>query len=81
MCEFSMEPHHVLEIDEKTGKIVNEWKTAITSKSVEKRDLHGGTPSILIGDKYLGLGHTRNVYNHFFYIFEKDPPFKITAMK
>jgi predicted GH43/DUF377 family glycosyl hydrolase len=79
MCEYNIEPHHVLEIDEKTGEIMNDWKTGISSQIVKKRELHGGTPSILIGDKYLGLAHTCITYNHFFYLFEKDPPFRIIA--
>lgn len=82
LCEYTLVPHDILEIDINTGlteKIFTDGNDHIDIK--KGHSLRGGAPPILVGDKYLGIGHTRSPgsadYYHFFYTFEAQPPFSI----
>lgn len=86
-CEYSLQPHRILELDITTGKILSE---NITGDKVDNivlgSSLRGGAPPIYVPHlkSYLGIGHTRpnngSDYLHFFYSFAPAPPFELTAV-
>lgn len=89
LCEYSIEPHIVLEVN-----MTNGTTTEIANTGELKHDvlypgsLRGGACPILIHhedkDYYLGVGHVRHLlpsdYLHFFYMFEAQPPFALVAI-
>jgi predicted GH43/DUF377 family glycosyl hydrolase len=83
MCEYSLKPRMIIQIDPETGtsnEIHRDNDDRISIQHPES--LRGGAPPILINleDKlvYLGIGHTirGHDYLHFFYTFDPNPPFK-----
>jgi len=83
LCEYSLEPHIILEIN------INDGSTSIIHNSGDNgrsitifNSLRCGVPPILISnDLFLGIGHIQSYhtigYLHFFYTFENSPPFRI----
>ena len=89
LCEYSIVPHVILEIDSKTGMTEEIYRTGLSdTKITEETSLRGGTCPILISHNsqlfYLGMGHIRigatSDYFHFFYTFEITPPFTINKI-
>lgn len=83
LCEYTINPHVILEINPVTG-VTDEFSRSgsISDDITQLTSMRGGAPPIRINDKiYLGIGHTHpsksSGYVHFFYIFESSPPFKI----
>lgn len=89
-CEYSIDPHVIYEINPNTGnnnniiKSSSDFQFKILST---KGRLSGGSSPILISHfktkVYLNIGHVRLVnhsYYHFFYMFERHPPFNIIGM-
>jgi len=86
LCEYTLQPHVILEINVDTGATMQLYNTGISSNNILfGNSLRGGAPSIIIetniGPIYLAIGHTRvsrtTGYLHFFYTFEAEPPFSI----
>lgn len=82
LCEYTLNPHEILEIDVDTGKTQSLFTSGESCVDIRHgHALRGGAPPILIGDVYLGIGHSRapssSDYYHFFYTFESKPPFTI----
>jgi predicted GH43/DUF377 family glycosyl hydrolase len=82
LCEYTLDPHDILEIDINTGLTEKIFTGGTNNIDISKgHSLRGGAPPILIGDIYIGIGHTRGPgnpdYYHFFYTFEAQPPFTI----
>lgn len=85
LCEYSITPHIILEIDLETG-ITNDFassgKTGIDITSA--RSFRTGPASVYIANSYLGIGHVQSPgtpdYTHFFYTFESEPPFALIGM-
>ena len=81
---YSIVPHIILHVDIKTGKCVQKYTTIFNNKH---KDIGNGAPPqlIYINDTqyFIGLGHTRGLYNksmirkNFFYMFDATPPFSI----
>lgn len=84
LCEYSLFPHIVLEIDENTGDTTVFDTTGISTIDIyDTESMRCSTPPILINNEYyLSVGHQRSSqpceYYHFFYRFNKTPPFIIT---
>lgn len=87
LCEYSLEPHIILEIDPNTGitrEFCRSGKEGIDI--ILGTSLRGGGAPIYIPEKdiYLGIGHTRISnelgYVHFFYAFEAKKPFNIISI-
>lgn len=88
-CEYSLQPHVILKIDPETGITTEAHKTGKSGAHItSNKSLRAGACPILINyngqSYYLNIGHVKSSYpfdyNHFFYIFEALPPFKILDM-
>jgi len=88
LCEYSIEPHIILEIDINTGMTTKIYDSgpftnneSFTKDITNEKSLRGGASPILIDNYYLSIGHIRvndsPNYYHFFYTFEAKPPFKM----
>lgn len=82
LCEYSLYPHVILEINPQTGET-----TALTP--VQRLSSHyrlGAAPiriSYNNNEYYLGVGHVRSPgpdYTNFFYVFETQYPFTVIAI-
>jgi len=85
LCEYSLRPHKLLEIDIEKGTTDYAYTSDESEFDIRLgHALRGGAPPVLIGDYYLGVGHTRTRgtanYYHFFYTFEAVAPFNITGV-
>jgi hypothetical protein len=87
LCEYSLKPHRVLQVDPATGQIEQEYSTGSASDNiVSGASLRGGAPPLYLSSRqqYVGVGHTRpkngSAYLHFFYSFQAQPPFALTAV-
>jgi len=86
LCEYTLEPHDIVEVDIDTGLSTFLFTSGEESTDIIKEhSLRGGAPPILIdtpgGKTFLSVGHTRipkKGYVHFFYTFDPEPPFAIT---
>jgi len=90
LCEYSINPHIILEIDVDKGTTSELYNTIYMKDSscadiTTETSLRGGASPILLKYKgnifYFGVGHVRSKetsdYLHFFYIFEAQPPFSL----
>ena len=89
LCEYSICPHIILEIDPNTGVSEELYNTGSCNTNIsEDASLRGGTPPIHLTHDgksfYIALGHIRtgetSDYFHFFYTFQDKPPFSVTGM-
>ena len=81
LCEYSLRPHVVVEIDVNDGSLLETWQTNNSGPNIVSNNaMRGGAPPVLLGNKYLGVGHIKYEYRHFFYVFESLPPFKILSI-
>jgi hypothetical protein len=83
---YMLNPHIILNLNEDTG-ICNKIIEQPFNTNFPK--LSGGTPAILYNNYYIGIAHNiqdhgllskfnlHRVYNSYFYLFEKDYPFKL----
>lgn len=82
LCEYSLKPHKILEINLDTGATDYAYVSEESEYDVRlSSSLRGGAPPIRIDDYFLGIGHTRFGYGnylHFFYVFQAVAPFNIT---
>lgn len=82
LCEYSLKPHKILEINLETGTTDYAYVSEESEYDVRLSSaLRGGAPPIRIDDYFLGIGHTRfgyGSYLHFFYTFQAVAPFNIT---
>jgi predicted GH43/DUF377 family glycosyl hydrolase len=94
LCEYSIQPHIILDIDVTNGTTKEIYNTSnitrddISNNILTESSLRGGAAPIIIstteGPIYLSIGHTRMSksigYLHFFYTFEASPPFNIVKI-
>lgn len=89
LCEYSIEPHIILEVDMSDGSTKEIANTGeLRHDVIHPGSLRGGASPILVNhegkDYYLGVGHVRHLmpsdYLHFFYLFEAQPPFALKSI-